>query len=135
MNFTKFLKKPFLQNTSGVLLLQRIANIYKLYCFVPVPSCKRRMDGGLNSVFGELFTNNYGKNKTNFSFAFSSLIIVFSSLVTYNFEQVFPGIISCCIPGLRTYFLLLQLVNAVSFACKQILLFLRSEVTGLPYWS
>ena len=50
------------------MLLQKIANIYKLYffffCFSPVPSCKRRMDGGLNSVFGELFTKNYGKNKT-----------------------------------------------------------------------
>ena len=51
-------------------------------------SCKRRVDGGLNYVFGELFTKNYGKNKTNFSFAFSSLISAFSSLVTYNFGQV-----------------------------------------------
>ena len=46
------------------------------------------MDGGLNSGFRELFTKNYVKNKTNFSFAFSSLIFVFSSLVTYNFEPV-----------------------------------------------
>ena len=53
-----------------------------------MPSYKGRVDGGLNSVFGKLFTNNYSKNKPKFSFAFSSLIFVFSSLVTYNFEQV-----------------------------------------------
>ena len=53
-----------------------------------MPSCKRRVDGGLNSVFGELVTKNYGKNKSNFSFGFSSLIFVLSSLVTCNFEQV-----------------------------------------------
>ena len=34
---------------------------------------------------------NGGKNKTNSSFVFSSLIFFFSSLVTYNFEQVIFG--------------------------------------------
>ena len=53
-----------------------------------MPSYKGRVDGGLNSVFGKLFTNNYSKNKPKLFFAFSSLIFVFSSLVTYNFEQV-----------------------------------------------
>ena len=53
-----------------------------------MPSYKRRVDGGLNSIFGESFTNDYSKNKTKVSFAFSSLIFAFSSSVTCNFEQV-----------------------------------------------
>ena len=52
-----------------------------------MPSCKGRMDSGLNCVFGKLFTKYYRKNKTNFFFAFSSLIFVFSPLVIYNIEQ------------------------------------------------
>ena len=101
-----------------------------------MPNCKRRMDGGLNSIFGELFTKNYGENKTNFSFAFSSLTFACSSLVTYNFEQV---IISrnyiILFSRIKNIFSFSSMVNAVSFTCKQILQFLRSEVTGLPYWS
>ena len=90
------------------------------------------MDGGLNPVFGKLFTNNYSKNKPKLSFAFSSLIFVFSSLVIYTLNKsLFPGIILYYIPELRIDFIFLQLVNAVSFSCKQILLFVRSEVTGL----
>ena len=58
------------------------------FCYSSVPSYKRRVDGWLNSVFGKLFANNYSKNKTKFSFVFSSLIFAFSSLVKYNFEQV-----------------------------------------------
>ena len=70
-----------------------------------MPSCKRKVDGGLNSVLGELFTNNYGKNKTSFSFAFSSLIFVFSYLVTYNFEQVIVSLNYITLYSrLRTYF-------------------------------
>ena len=92
------------------------------------------MDGGLNTVFGELFTNNYDKNKTNFSFAFSSLIFAFSCLVTYNFEQVIVSLNYITLYSqIKNIFIFLQLVNAVSFSCKQILLFLRSDVTGLPY--
>ena len=53
-----------------------------------MPSCKGMVDGGLNSIFGDLFTNNYSKNKPKFSFAFSSLIFLLSSLVMYNFKQV-----------------------------------------------
>ena len=36
VSFTKSLRTPFLQNTSGWLLLQRVTNIYKLYFFVPL---------------------------------------------------------------------------------------------------
>ena len=101
-----------------------------------MPSYKRRVDGGLNSIFGELFTNDYSKNKTKVSFAFSSLIFVFSSSVTCNFEQVIVSRNYIIVYSLlRTYFLFLELVNAVSFSGKQILRFLRSEVTGLPYRS
>ena len=72
------------------------------------------------------------KIKLNF---LSSLVLWFLPLVLYlditlN-KSLFLGIILYYIPGLRTYFLFLQLVNAVSFSCKQILLFVRSEVTGL----
>ena len=92
-----------------------------------MPNCKRRMDGGLNSIFGELFTKNYGKNKTNFSFAFSSLTFAFSSLVTYNFEQV---IIS------RNYIILFSRIkNIFSFSstgkCSKF--YLQTDLTISPF--
>ena len=92
-----------------------------------MPNCKRRMDGGLNSIFGELFTKNYGKNKTNFSFAFSSLTFAFSSLVTYNFEQV---IIS------RNYIILFSRIkNIFSFSstgkCSKF--YLQADLTISPF--
>ena len=99
-----------------------------------MPSYKGRVDGGLNSAFGKLFTNNYSKNKPKFSFAFCSLIFVFSSLVTYNFDQVIVSrnyIILHSRLELRTDFIFLQQVNAVRFSCKQMLLFVRSGVTEL----
>ena len=33
------------------------------------------VDGGLNSIFGHIFTKNYSKIKTGFYFAFSSLTL------------------------------------------------------------
>ena len=44
---------------------------------------------------------------------------------------MFPGVILYYIHELRTYFIFLQKVNAVSFSYKQILSFVGSEVTGL----
>ena len=77
-----------------------------------MPNCKRRMDGGLNSIFGELFTKNYGEN---------------SSLVTYNFEQV---IIS------RNYIILFSRIkNIFSFSstgkCSKF--YLQADLTISPF--
>ena len=105
-----------------------------VFFVISVPSYKGRVDDGLISVFEKLFTNHYSKNKPKFSFAFCSLIFVFSSLVRYNFEQVIVSrnyIILHSRLELRTGFIFLQLVNAVRFSCKQMLLFVRSEVTEL----
>ena len=52
-------------------------NALKMYffCYSPAPNCKRGVDGGFNSVFGNVFTNNFSKIKTGFYFAFSSLTL------------------------------------------------------------
>ena len=93
-----------------------------MFCSSPGPSCKRRVDGGLNSVLGELFTNNYGKNKTSFSFAFSSLIFVFSCLVTYNFEQVIVSL------NYITLYSQIKNISSVSLAPS------RSYYFSVPTW-
>ena len=70
------------------------------------------MDGGLNSIFGELFTKNYGEN---------------SSLVTYNFEQV---IIS------RNYIILFSRIkNIFSFSStgKSSKFYLQADLTISPF--
>ena len=46
------------------------------------------MNKGLNCDIGQLFTRNYRKIKTGFTFAFSYLNLQAILLVTYNFEQV-----------------------------------------------
>ena len=46
------------------------------------------MNKGLNCDIGQLFTRNYGKIKTGFTFAFNYLTLQATLLVTYNFEQV-----------------------------------------------
>ena len=85
------------------------------------------MNGRLNSVFGELFTNNYSKNKTKFSFVFSSLIFAFSSLFRYNFEQVIVS---------RNYIILYSRIkNIFSFSstgkCSKF--YLQADLTISPF--
>ena len=45
--------------------------------YSPVLSCKRESDGGLNSVFGHIFTKNYCNIKTGVYFALQ--LFVFAS--------------------------------------------------------
>ena len=56
-----------------------------------VPGCKRVLDGELNSVFGRIFTKNYGKIKSGFisplAFWLRKLLLYFI-LITYDFEKV-----------------------------------------------
>ena len=57
-------------------------------CYSPMPSYKRGWMEDKIPLMENYLQKNYSKIKTDFSLASSSLILVFGSLVTYNFKQV-----------------------------------------------
>ena len=91
------LKQELIYHHKSQQKWEKIINAYKLYffCYFPLPNCKIGLDGGLNSVFGHVFTNNFSKIKTGEKLVFIWLLVLWLYkvllcfiLVRYKFEQV-----------------------------------------------